>query len=87
MPGVTDMRKSMFSLAIQVNKLSNLDPFSGDYFVFVNKKHNILKIIFYHKDGMCMFQKNLGNRKFFTNTSYDYYIKLQYGYMIDLIVR
>lgn len=85
MPGFTDMRKSMFALSLQVQEISDLDPFSGNYFVFVNKNRNILKIIFWHNDGMCMLQKNIGKRKFFAGMSYDYYIRLNSNLMISVI--
>lgn len=41
-----------------------LKPASGDLYVFYNKKHNYMKVLFWSKDGFCMFSKRLPSGKF-----------------------
>ena len=56
---VTDMRKSVNGLSIQVAEGFNLDPFSGQLFVFCNGRRNILKILYYDYNGFCLWYKRL----------------------------
>ncbi len=58
-PGSTDMRKSIDGLSILVSEKLNLDPFSGHMFVFCNRKQNILKILYWDRNGFCLWHKRL----------------------------
>ncbi|MBU4269248.1 MAG: IS66 family insertion sequence element accessory protein TnpB [Acidobacteria bacterium] len=57
--GPTDMRKSVNGLSIQVAEGFDLDPFSGQLFVFCNGRRNILKILYYDHNGFCLWYKRL----------------------------
>lgn len=57
--GSTDMRKSIDGLSILVSETLNLDPFSGHMFVFCNRKQNILKILYWDRNGFCLWHKRL----------------------------
>lgn len=57
--GVTDMRKSVNGLSLLVSESFDLDPFSGQLFVFCNKRRNILKILYYDQNGFCLWYKRL----------------------------
>jgi transposase len=57
--GSTDMRKSMDGLSILVSEKFNLDPFSGHLFVFSNRKQNIVKILYWDRNGFCLWHKRL----------------------------
>jgi len=57
--GETDMRKSVNGLSILVSEGFDLDPFSGQLFVFCNKRRNILKILYYDHNGFCLWYKRL----------------------------
>ena len=57
--GTTDMRKSINGLSIMVEDCLELDPFSGHLFVFCNRRRNIIKILYWHKNGFCLWQKRL----------------------------
>lgn len=57
--GSTDMRKSIDGLSIIASERLHLDPFSGHLFAFCNRKQNILKILYWDRNGFCLFHKRL----------------------------
>ena len=57
--GNTDMRKAINGLSILVQESMDLDPFSGHLFVFCNRKRNILKILYWDRNGFCLWSKRL----------------------------
>jgi len=57
--GNTDMRKAINGLSILVQESMDLDPFSGHLFVFCNQKRNILKILYWDRNGFCLWSKRL----------------------------
>ena len=63
-PGTTDMRKAINSLSILVESALSLDPFSGHFFVFCNRGRTILKILYWDRDGFCLWQKRLEKHRF-----------------------
>jgi transposase len=62
--GATDMRKSINGLSIMVEDCLKLDPFSGHLFVFCNRRRNIIKILYWNKNGFCLWQKRLEKDRF-----------------------
>lgn len=62
--GSTDMRKSINGLSIMVEDCLKLDPFSGQLFVFCNRRRNIIKILYWDKNGFCLWQKRLEKDRF-----------------------
>ncbi len=62
--GQTDMRKSINGLSMLVEAHLNLDPFSGHLFVFCNRRCQILKILYWDKNGFCLWQKRLEKDRF-----------------------
>jgi transposase len=62
--GNTDMRKSINGLSILVENNMELDPFSGHLFVFCNRRRNILKILYWDRNGFCLWQKRLEKHRF-----------------------
>jgi transposase len=62
--GVTDLRKSYSSLsALTKNKLDE-NPLSGHLFLFCNRRRNLLKVLYFEKNGYCLWQKRLDKDKF-----------------------
>lgn len=62
--GSTDMRKSINGLSILVEQAMVLDPFSGDFFVFCNRRRNIIKILYWDRNGFCLWHKRLEKHRF-----------------------
>ena len=57
--GYTDMRKGMDGLAMLVEKMLLQDPFSGQLFAFRGRRANLIKIMFWDGNGLCLFTKRL----------------------------
>jgi transposase len=62
--GSTDMRKAINGLSILVEDRLRLDPFSGHLFVFCNRRRNMIKILYWDRNGFCLWQKRLEKHKF-----------------------
>lgn len=62
--GATDMRKSINGLSILVEDYLEQNPFSGHLFVFCNRKKDILKILYWDRNGFCLWQKRLEKHRF-----------------------
>jgi transposase len=62
--GVTDMRKQINGLSILVEQHLSLNPFSGDLFVFCNRRRNMIKILYWDKNGFCLWHKRLEEHRF-----------------------
>lgn len=62
--GHTDMRKSINGLSVQVESSMQLDPFSGNLFVFANRRRNILKILYWDRNGFCLWHKRLEKERY-----------------------
>lgn len=57
--GYTDIRKGMDGLAMLVQETLKKDPFSGHLFAFRGKKAQMIKILFWDGNGLCLFTKRL----------------------------
>ncbi len=54
-----DMRKSFDGLFALASSL-DLDPLSGHLFVFVNKRRDRIKVLYWDRDGLVVWAKRLG---------------------------
>src|SRR5215210_3303017 len=57
--GDTDMRKGFDSLSGIVSSKMNQDALSGSVFIFLNKKHNQVKLLLWEGDGFGLYHKRL----------------------------
>ena len=62
--GSTDMRKAINGLSILVESRMELDPFSGHLFVFSNRRRNLIKVLYWDRNGFCLWQKRLERDRF-----------------------
>lgn len=67
--GSTDMRKAINGLSILVEQTMDLNPFSGDLFVFCNRSRTIIKILYWDHNGFCLWHKRLEEHRFKWPTS------------------
>jgi len=63
-PGITDMRKQINGLSIFVEEEIKEDPMSGHLYMFCNKNRKRLKILYWDRNGFCMWQKRLEQDRF-----------------------
>jgi transposase len=63
-PGATDLRKSVDGLAAMVRVQFDLDPFSDQWFVFCNRRHNKLKILRWEHNGFWLHYRRLERGRF-----------------------
>jgi transposase len=57
--GVTDMRGGFDGLSAQVQTVLQQQPFSGHVFLFRGRRGDIVKLLWWDGDGLCLFAKRL----------------------------
>ena len=62
--GATDMRKSFDTLSALVCDVIDEDPQSGHLFVFVNRRKDRVKILWWDRSGYCLLAKRLEHGQF-----------------------
>ncbi|MDZ7768566.1 MAG: IS66 family insertion sequence element accessory protein TnpB [Woeseiaceae bacterium] len=61
---VVDFRKGMQRPSILVEEDLQRDPFSEQLFVFCNRRRDEVKILYWERNGFCMWQKRLEKARF-----------------------
>lgn len=62
--GVTDKRRGFDGLSAQVQTVLHEQPFSGHVFVFRGRRGDIVKLLWWDGDGLCLFAKRLERGRF-----------------------
>ena len=62
--GRTDMRKGFDGLAASVQERMAQDPFCGHLFVFRGRRGDLLKVLWWDGQGLCLFAKRLEKGRF-----------------------
>lgn len=59
-----DFRKSISGLGVLVEQELELNPFASALYVFINRHHDKIKVLYWHRNGFCLWLKRLETDKF-----------------------
>jgi len=62
--GVTDLRRGFTGLSGMVQTTLQENPLSGHVFVFRGRRGDLIKLLWYSGDGLCLLAKRLDRGKF-----------------------
>ena len=62
--GVTDLRRGFTGLSGMVQTALEENPFSGQVFVFRGRRGDLIKLLWWDGDGLCLFAKRLERGRF-----------------------
>jgi len=62
--GVTDLRRGFTGLSALVQTKLEKSPMSGQVFIFRGRRGDLVKLIWFDGDGLCLFQKRLERGRF-----------------------
>ena len=62
--GVTDMRRGFVGLSGMVQTALQENPFSGDMYIFRGRRGDLIKVLWFDDDGLCLFAKRLERGRF-----------------------
>ena len=62
--GVTDLRRGFTGLSATVQTALEQNPFSGHVFVFRGRRGDLIKVLWWDGDGLCLFAKRLERGRF-----------------------
>jgi transposase len=60
----TDLHRGFDGLAALVRNQLQADPLSGHLFVFFNRRADCLKVLYWDRDGLCLWYKRLEQGRF-----------------------
>jgi len=62
--GFTDLRKGFDGLSALVQTALGDNPFSGQIFIFRGRRGDRIKVLWYEREGLCLFYKRLNEGRF-----------------------
>jgi transposase len=62
--GVTDLRRGFTGLSAIAQTVLQQDPFAGHIFVFRGRRGDLVKLLWWDGDGLCLFAKRLERGRF-----------------------
>jgi transposase len=62
--GVTDLRRGFTGLSALVQTALQQDPFAGHVFVFRGRRGDLIKLLWFDGEGLCLFAKRLERGRF-----------------------
>src|ERR1035437_7606394 len=62
--GVTDMRRGFTGLSAQVQTTLEQEPLSGHVFIFRGRRGDLIKVLWFDGDGLCLLAKRLERGRF-----------------------
>ncbi len=62
--GMTDLRRGFVGLSAMVQTALQENPFSGQVFVFRGRRGDLIKLLWFDGDGLCLFAKRLERGRF-----------------------
>ncbi len=62
--GLTDLRRGFVGLSAMVQTALEQNPFNGHVFVFRGKRGDLIKLLWFDGDGLCLFAKRLERGRF-----------------------
>ena len=62
--GITDMRRGFTGLSALVQTRLEADPLCGHVFVFRGRRGDLIKVLWFDGDGLCLFAKRLDRGRF-----------------------
>lgn len=62
--GMTDLRRGFVGLSAMVQTALKENPFSGQIFVFRGRRGDLIKLLWFDGDGLCLFAKRLERGRF-----------------------
>jgi len=86
--GVTDLRRGFTGLSALVQTKLEQNPLSGQVFIFRGRRGDLVKLIWFDGDGLCLFQKRLERGRFIWPVTVDGVVALtaaQMSYLLEAI--
>jgi transposase len=62
--GLTDLRRGFVGLSAMVQTALEQNPFNGHVFVFRGTRGDLIKLLWFDGDGLCLFAKRLERGRF-----------------------
>jgi transposase len=62
--GITDMRRGFTGLSAVAQTVLEQNPYSGHVFVFRGRRGDLIKVLWWDGDGLCLFAKRLERGRF-----------------------